>query len=87
MQITLSYNLQATITEKQRKYKELAFEIKQQWQVSKIIVIPLVLSATRIITNTLQPKSHCPHFTAMSTVPGPEGKRTKHELHCERIPE
>jgi hypothetical protein len=58
--ITLSYKLQVIITEKQRKHQELAFEVKQQWQLNKIIVIPLVLSATRIITNMFQLKSHCP---------------------------
>jgi hypothetical protein len=41
------------ITEKQCKYQELALEIKQQCQSNKIIVIPLVSSATRIITNIL----------------------------------
>jgi hypothetical protein len=54
----------------------LALEIKQLWQLNKIIVIPLVLSATRIITNMLQPKPHCPQFTAMPIVPGPEGRHT-----------
>ena len=31
----------------------MAFEVKQQWQLNKIIVIPLVLSAMFIITNML----------------------------------
>jgi hypothetical protein len=31
----------------------LAFEIKQRWQLNKIIAIPLVLSAPGAITNTL----------------------------------
>jgi len=42
----------------------LALEIKQQWQLNKIIVIPLVLSATWIITNMLNQS-----FTAFSLPP------------------
>jgi hypothetical protein len=51
--IPLTHNLKATITEKQRNHQDLAFEIKQQWQLNKIIVIPLVLSATAVISNML----------------------------------
>jgi hypothetical protein len=47
--IPLPHKLQATITEKQRKYQELTFEIKQQWKLNKIFVIPHVLSATGFI--------------------------------------
>ena len=36
--ISLAQNLQATNTEKHRKYQELAFEINQQRQVSKTAV-------------------------------------------------
>ena len=43
--IPLTHNIQATIAEKQSKYKDLAFETNQQWQLNKITVIPLVLSA------------------------------------------
>ena len=43
--IPLTHNLQATITGKQLKYQGLAFETQQEWQLKKIIVIPLVLSA------------------------------------------
>jgi hypothetical protein len=50
--IPLTYNLLATITEK-RNYQELAFEIRQQWQLNKITVIPLVLSATEVIPKML----------------------------------
>jgi hypothetical protein len=44
--IPLTHNIQATTAEKQSKYyKDLVFETNQQWQLNKIIVIPLVLSA------------------------------------------
>jgi hypothetical protein len=43
--IPLTHNIQPTIAEKQSNYKDLAFETNQQWQLNKIIVIPLVLSA------------------------------------------
>jgi hypothetical protein len=43
--IPLTHNIQATTAEKQSKYMDLAFETNQQWQMKKIIVAPLVLSA------------------------------------------
>jgi len=43
--IPLTHNIQVTTAEKQSKYKDLAFETNQQWQLNKIIVIPMVLSA------------------------------------------
>jgi hypothetical protein len=49
----IPHNLQAINTEKQCKYRELAFEIRQQWQVDKIVVIPLALSATCVIPTAL----------------------------------
>jgi fructose-1,6-bisphosphatase/sedoheptulose 1,7-bisphosphatase-like protein len=36
--IPLAQNLQATNTEKHRKYQELTFQIKQQWQMNKTAV-------------------------------------------------
>ena len=51
--IPLTHNVQATNREKQSKCQDLAFEIKQQWQLNKIIVIPLVLSVTGLIPNML----------------------------------
>jgi len=50
--IPLTHNLQATTAEKQSKYKDLAFETNQQWQLNKIIVIPLVF-CYGLIPNTL----------------------------------
>jgi len=50
--IPLTYNLQDTITEKQRKYQELAFEIRQQLQRNKI-AIHLVFLAMGVIPNKL----------------------------------
>jgi hypothetical protein len=47
--IPLTHNVQATNIEKQRKCQDLAFEIKQQWQLNKIIVIPMVLSVKGLI--------------------------------------
>jgi hypothetical protein len=48
IEIPLTHNLQATISNKHRKYKKLAFDIRQQWQKNKA-VIALVLSATGVI--------------------------------------
>jgi len=38
---------------KQCKYQEFLFEIKQRWQINKITVIPLIVSAMRVIPNML----------------------------------
>jgi hypothetical protein len=51
--IPLAHNLQPTVTEKQHKYQDLTLEIKQQWQLNKIIVIPLILSAMGCIPKML----------------------------------
>jgi len=51
-EIPLTHNLQATIPNKEHKYQELAFDIRQQWQMNKT-VIALVLSATGVIPNML----------------------------------
>ena len=47
--IPLTLSLQATITDKQNKYLELAFESRQQWQLNKIIFIPFDLPATGVV--------------------------------------
>jgi hypothetical protein len=47
--IPLTLSLQATITDKQNKYLELAFESRQQWQLNKIIFIPFALPATGVV--------------------------------------
>jgi len=43
-----------TITEKQSKYQDVAFEIEQHWQVNNTTAIPSVLSAARIIPDILK---------------------------------
>jgi hypothetical protein len=40
MAIPLIHNLQTTITEKPRKYQDLEFEIKQQWQLTQDYCYP-----------------------------------------------
>jgi hypothetical protein len=46
-------NIRTTITEEQRKYRDLVFEISPQWKQTKIIVNPFLLSATGVIPNML----------------------------------
>jgi hypothetical protein len=43
--VPLAHSLQTTITGKQLKYQDLAFETQQQWRLKNVIVNPLVLSA------------------------------------------
>jgi hypothetical protein len=61
----------------------MAHEIKQEWQLNKVTVIPLVLSATGVIPNMF-PESRCPQFTGTPTVPGPVSGDT---IHWEKIPQ
>jgi len=49
----------------------VAFEIKQQWQLKKTAVIPLVLSAARVIPNILNQSQHT-QFTTAPPVSRPE---------------
>jgi len=51
--VPLTHSLQGTITQKQYKYQDLSFQVKQHWQLNKIFVIQLVLSATGVIPNML----------------------------------
>ena len=51
--IPLTHSLQDTITEKQRRYQDLVHEIEQQWQLNKISVNPLVLSAVGVVPSML----------------------------------
>jgi hypothetical protein len=48
-----THNLAKTITEKQNKYQELANEIRDMWKKDAVQVVPIVISATRIIPKSL----------------------------------
>jgi hypothetical protein len=48
-----THNLAKTITEKQKKYQELANEIRAVWKLDAVQVVPIVISATGIIPKSL----------------------------------
>ncbi|KAL1448488.1 hypothetical protein WDU94_005497 [Cyamophila willieti] len=48
-----THNVISTSAEKKRKYTELADEIKRMWQVQKVTIVPIVISATGIIPKEL----------------------------------
>jgi hypothetical protein len=48
-----THNLAKTITEKQKKYQELANEIRDMWKQDAVQVVPIVISATGIIPKSL----------------------------------
>jgi hypothetical protein len=48
-----THNLAKTITEKQKKYQELANEIRVMWKQDAVQVVPIVISATGIIPKSL----------------------------------
>ena len=61
-----THNLQKTQTEKISKYTELAMEVKALWRMDKVVIVPIVLSATGIIPKALHPSLHTiqlPHYT------------------------
>jgi len=48
-----SNNVQKTCEEKKAKYKDLSDEIKSQWAMNRVIIIPIVISATGIIPHSI----------------------------------
>jgi hypothetical protein len=48
-----THNLAKTITAKQKKYQELANEIRVMWKQDAVQVVPIVISATGIIPKSL----------------------------------
>jgi hypothetical protein len=48
-----THNLTKTITEKQKKYQELANEIRVMWKQEAVQAVPIVISATGIIPKSL----------------------------------
>jgi len=44
---THTHNLQTTPKERQRKYQDLAFEMKQLWQLNKITIIHTLADTAR----------------------------------------
>jgi hypothetical protein len=48
-----THNFTKTITEKQKKYQELANEIRVMWKQDAVQMVPIVISATGIIPKSL----------------------------------
>lgn len=48
-----THNLQTTHTTKIQKYTDLAMEIRQLWNMDKVIIVPVIISATGVIPKTL----------------------------------
>jgi biopolymer transport protein ExbD len=51
--VSNTHNLAKTVTDKQKKYQELANEICAMWKQNKAQVIPLVISSTGVIPKSL----------------------------------
>ncbi|XP_045775257.1 uncharacterized protein LOC123874113 [Maniola jurtina] len=49
-----THNLLNTHTEKMAKYIDLATEIKRQWAIDTVKIVPIVISSTGVIPKTLQ---------------------------------
>jgi hypothetical protein len=84
--VPITHNIRAPITEIKNKYSDLAFEIKQQWQLSTIAVTPQVSSATRVIPTCLT-KISLSSVYVTPTLPGLESGYTKHFFHPVKIPQ
>jgi TPP-dependent indolepyruvate ferredoxin oxidoreductase alpha subunit len=48
-----THNLAKTVTEKQKKYQELANEIRAMWKQGAVQAVPIVISTTGIIPKSL----------------------------------
>ena len=48
-----THNLQQAYGEKLNKYLELGEEIKKMWRQDRVLMVPLVMSATGVIQKTL----------------------------------
>lgn len=53
-----THNLQSKHTEKLTKYTDLAIELKEQWHMNKVVVVPIILSTTGVIPKTLHTSLH-----------------------------
>lgn len=49
-----THNITTTSQEKIRKYEELKIEIKRIWDAEKISIVPIIISTTGIVPNSLQ---------------------------------
>lgn len=47
-----SHNIRRKEAEKVEKYGELAMEVKRIWQVDSVVVVPIVISATGVISRS-----------------------------------
>jgi hypothetical protein len=52
--VPLSHNIQNVYAQKINKYAELATEIQQMWNVQKLNIRPMVISATGIVPQHLK---------------------------------
>ena len=51
--IPITHNLQQACGEKLNKYLEQAEEIKKMWRQDRVLMVPIVMSATGVIPRTL----------------------------------
>ena len=49
-----THNIQSTHAEKISKYTDLAIELKTMWKMDKVIIVPIILSATGVVPKTLK---------------------------------
>ena len=47
--VPISNNIQKSYLEKRRKYAELAVEIKRQWNLSRVDILPVIISAEGLV--------------------------------------
>ena len=52
--ITSSRHLERSRNEKIRKYSELAVELKRQWNLNKITIVPVIISNIGLVPNFLK---------------------------------
>ena len=51
--VPLTNNIKKTEIEKQRKYEELAIQLKNIWKLSKVTIHPIIISAEGVVSKQL----------------------------------
>ena len=51
--VPLTHNIKKTEIEKQRKYEELAIQLKNIWKLSKVTIHPIIISVEGVVSKQL----------------------------------
>ena len=78
------HNLAKTITDKRKKYQELANEICAMWKQNAVQVIPIVISSTGVIPKSLSQSIKRLNLHPNTCIPRTDAKicKSRHMFNC-----